>query len=42
MADVGINDDFLKTLGAKLTPGSAALIVLTQSNAPYKVLERVA
>ena len=42
MADVGINDDFLKTLGGKLTPGSAALIVLTQSNAPDKVLERVA
>ena len=42
MADVGINDDFLKTLGEKLTPGSAALIVLTQSNAPDKVLERVA
>jgi uncharacterized membrane protein len=42
MADVGINDDFLKTLGEKLTPGSAALIVLSQSNAPEKVLERVA
>ncbi len=42
MADVGVNDDFLKTLGEKLTPGSAALIVLTQSNAPDKVLERVA
>jgi uncharacterized membrane protein len=42
MADVGINDDFLKTLGEKLTPGSAALIILSQSNAPDKVLERVA
>jgi uncharacterized membrane protein len=42
MADVGINDDFMKGLGEKLTPGSAALIVLTQSNAPDKVLERVA
>jgi uncharacterized membrane protein len=42
MADVGINDDFMKTLGEKLTPGSAALIVLSQSNAPDKVLERVA
>lgn len=42
MADVGIDDDFLKTLGEKLTPGSAALIVLSQSNAPEKVLERVA
>ena len=42
MADVGINDDFMRTLGEKLTPGSAALIVLSQSNAPEKVLERVA
>lgn len=41
-ADVGINDDFMKGLGQKLTPGSAALIVLSQSNAPDKVLERVA
>ena len=42
MADVGVNDDFMKTLGEKLTPGSAALIVLSQSTAPEKVLERVA
>jgi uncharacterized membrane protein len=42
MADVGVNDDFMKKLGEKLTPGSAALIVLSQSNAPEKVLERVA
>ena len=41
MADVGINDDFMKGLGEKLTPGSAALIILSQSNAPEKVLERV-
>jgi uncharacterized membrane protein len=42
MADVGIDDDFMKTLGEKLAPGSAALIVLSQSSAPDKVLERVA
>ncbi len=42
MTDVGVNDDFLKTLGAKLTPGSAALIVLGQSDARDKVIERVA
>jgi uncharacterized membrane protein len=42
MADVGVNDGFMKTLGAKLTPGSAALIVLTQTDTPDKVLERVA
>ncbi len=42
MADVGINDDFMKTLGEKLAPGTAALIVLSQSNAPEKVIERIA
>jgi uncharacterized membrane protein len=42
MADVGVNDNFMKTLGEQLTPGSAALIVLSQSHAPEKVLERVA
>jgi uncharacterized membrane protein len=42
LADVGVNDDFMKTLGEKLTPGSAALIVLSQSSTPEKVLERVA
>jgi uncharacterized membrane protein len=42
MADVGVNDDLLKKIGEKLTPGSAALIVLSQSSAPEKVLERIA
>ena len=42
MADVGVNDDFMKTLGAKLEPGTAALIVLSQSDTPDKVIERVA
>ena len=41
MADVGVNDDFLKRLGAKLEPGGAAVIVLGQTDAGDKVLERV-
>jgi uncharacterized membrane protein len=41
MADVGINDDFLKTLGARLEPGGAALIALGSSGAPDKVIERL-
>jgi uncharacterized membrane protein len=41
MADVGINDDFLKQLGERLQPGGAALIALGSSNAPEKVIERV-
>jgi uncharacterized membrane protein len=41
MADVGVDDKFMKTLGEKLTPGTAALVVLSQSSAPEKVLERI-
>jgi uncharacterized membrane protein len=41
MTDVGINDDFLKTLGARLERGGAALIALGSSGAPEKVIERL-
>ena len=41
MTDVGVNDDFVKQLGAKLPPGGAALIALGRSDAPEKVLERL-
>jgi uncharacterized membrane protein len=41
MADVGVNDDFLKTLGARLEPGGAALIALGSSGAPERVVERL-
>ena len=39
--DTGVNDDFMKELGAKLPPGSTALIVLGQANAADKVIERM-
>jgi uncharacterized membrane protein len=39
--DVGVNDDFLKQLGAKVPEGGAALIALGKSDAPDKVLERL-
>jgi uncharacterized membrane protein len=39
--DVGVNDDFMKQLGAKLPTGAAALIALGRSDAPDKVLERL-
>ena len=39
--DVGVNDDFMKKLGASIPEGGAALIVLGSSDAPDKVLERV-
>jgi uncharacterized membrane protein len=41
MADVGVNDNFMKDLGAKLQPGAAALIVLGSTDARDKVIERV-
>jgi uncharacterized membrane protein len=41
MTDVGVNDDFMKELGAKTPPGGAALIMLGKAEAPERVLERV-
>jgi uncharacterized membrane protein len=41
MTDVGVDDSFMKALGAKLQPGTAALIVLGSSGARDKVIERV-
>jgi uncharacterized membrane protein len=39
--DAGINDDFLKDLGAKLQPGASALIALGSTDARDKLIERV-
>ena len=39
LADIGINDRFMKDLSATLTPGSAALFVLVRRSTPDKVLE---
>jgi uncharacterized membrane protein len=41
VSDVGVNDDFMKQLGAKVPAGGAALIMLGRSDAPNKVLERL-
>jgi uncharacterized membrane protein len=41
MADVGVDDTFVKDLGARLQPGAAALIALGSSSARDKVIERV-
>ena len=41
MADVGVDDNFLKRLGEQLTPNSAAVIVLGSTDARDKVTERV-
>jgi uncharacterized membrane protein len=38
-ADIGINDQFMKDLGATFTPGSSALFVLVRKSTPDKVLE---
>lgn len=39
LTDIGINDQFMKDLGATLTPGTAALFVLVRKSTPDKVLE---
>lgn len=41
MTDYGIDDNFMKELGTKLTPGGAALFVLVRQSTPDKVLPRV-
>ena len=41
LSDTGVNDDFMKELGAKLPPGGAALIALGQSQARDKLIERM-
>ena len=41
MTDVGIDDNFMKTLASKLPPGGAALIALGTTSGTGKVLERV-
>ncbi len=41
VTDAGVNDDFLKELGARIPAGGAALIALGSTAAPDKLLERV-
>ena len=41
LADVGVNDDFMKNLGARLDSGGAALIALGSTEAGDKVIDRV-
>jgi len=39
LADIGINDAFMKELGATLVAGTSALFVLVRKSTPEKVLE---
>jgi uncharacterized membrane protein len=41
VTDLGVDDNFVKDLGAKLEPGTAALIVLGSTDARDKVIDRV-
>ena len=41
MADVGVDDSFMKDLGEQLQPGAAALIALGSSDARDKLLDRI-
>jgi uncharacterized membrane protein len=42
LTDLGINDDFMKELGATLVAGSSALFVLVRKSTPDKVLAALA
>ncbi len=39
LSDIGINDQFMKDLGATITEGTSALFVLVRKSTPDKVLE---
>jgi uncharacterized membrane protein len=39
LADIGINDDFMKDLAETFTPGTSALFVLVRKATPDKVLD---
>lgn len=41
LADVGINDDFMRNLASSLTPGSSALFVLVDSQITDKVIDQL-
>ncbi|MCA8949860.1 MAG: DUF1269 domain-containing protein [Planctomycetes bacterium] len=41
LADVGIDDAFLKQLGARLSPGGSALCVLVRKATPDRVIEQL-
>ena len=42
LTDVGVDDKFMKELGANLQPGKAALMVLVHRSTPDKVLPEIA
>ncbi|HZJ10447.1 MAG TPA: DUF1269 domain-containing protein [Trueperaceae bacterium] len=39
LTDIGINDDFIKKMRAKVTPGTSALLLLASTQAPDKVAD---
>lgn len=41
LTDTGVNDKFMKELGAKLQPGNAALIALGSTEARDRLMERI-
>jgi uncharacterized membrane protein len=41
ITDVGVNDNFMKELGGKLTPGTSALVLLIRKSTPDKMLPRI-
>ncbi len=42
LSDIGVDDNFMKSLGETLQPGTSALFILVRKVTPDKVLEEVA
>jgi uncharacterized membrane protein len=42
LSDIGVDDNFMKSLGETLQPGTSALFVLVRKVTPDKVLEEIA
>lgn len=42
LSDIGVDDDFIRELGATLTPGTSALFILARKYTPDKVLAEIA
>ncbi len=41
LTDTGVDDNFMKELGQKLTPGTSALFLLIRKSTPDKLLPRI-
>lgn len=41
LTDIGINDDFIRSMRERITPGTSALMMLSSTDAPDRVVEEL-